>query len=244
MVELEQSNWGEMGRFMFPQQKLAEAETEVEGFLRLIKPKDCSSILDLPCGVGRHSIPLARRGFDVTGVDITQEFLSEAQRKADVQGVRLSLQQGDMRFFRSQIAFDLVINLHTSFGYFVNREDDDRVLRNLYSLLKPRGKLLMDLMSWEIFVRNFKTKMERQLPDGSLETFEYQAGEDNWFECKWTQSGHGRTFEAKSGIRLYSHDELSRLLYAAGFSSLRLYGDFEGKAYDMKSGHLIVVAEK
>lgn len=233
-----------MRRFMFHEKKFVEAEQEVEGVIKILDLKAGAQILDLPCGVGRHSIPLAKRGFSVTGVDITTEFLNEAKQGAESESLDLQLIHGDMRTFENRFSYDAIVNLYTSFGYFEQRTEDWRVLRNFYSLLRPGGKLLMDLMSKEIFVKNFKSKMQKECEDGSTEICEHEWMSDDWVECKWTSLKNGTRHEVKAGLRLYSSDELGSMLSRAGFAKVQSYGGFDGSEYKGDSGHLVLVAEK
>ncbi|NIT57732.1 MAG: methyltransferase domain-containing protein, partial [Aliifodinibius sp.] len=109
-----------------------------------------SPILDLGCGIGRHTLELAHRGFTVTGVDRTQTYLNKAREKARIGGLEVEFVQADMRSFRRTGAFEAVINLFSSFGYFENPEEDRRVVENVYDSLKPGGRFLVEMMGKEV----------------------------------------------------------------------------------------------
>src|SRR5512135_491590 len=98
------------------------AEEEVEGILVFLALPLGAAVEDLGCGRGRHAIPLARRGYRVTGVDISDYMLQKARRSAAREGVDVEWVQEDMRTFCRRDAFDLVISLFTSFGYFSDEE--------------------------------------------------------------------------------------------------------------------------
>lgn len=145
----------------FCDQELAEARrafrfgnqtfAEVEQVLRKSRPAEGARILDLGCGIGRHSIELAKRGFAVTGFDYCNAYLAEARkakRNAKI-GPRLRFVQGDMRTLEQHFPpenFSLVILLFNSFGYFDNHREHCRVLCQIASILKPNGALVMDMM--------------------------------------------------------------------------------------------------
>jgi 2-polyprenyl-3-methyl-5-hydroxy-6-metoxy-1,4-benzoquinol methylase len=92
------------------------APGEVEKAMALLDIEPPAAVLDLCCGIGRHSLDLARRGFAVTGVDRTRDLLEEARRLADADGLAVELVEQDMRAFRRPGAFDAAISMLTSFG--------------------------------------------------------------------------------------------------------------------------------
>jgi len=100
----------------------------------------------------------ARRGFSITAVDRTALYLKKAKRKADVEGLNIEFVHEDMRRFCRPNSYDGVINLYTSFGYFEDPEDDQKVLINIHRSLKSNGKLVMDLMGKEILARIFRER--------------------------------------------------------------------------------------
>ena len=93
---------------------------EVNGSIKVGRIKKGSKILDLPCGYGRHSVELAKRGFDIVGMDKSSSFLSIAKSKARGQNLKVNFIQGDMRQLPVQLfrKFDAVVNLSYSFGFF------------------------------------------------------------------------------------------------------------------------------
>src|SRR5438552_18525856 len=108
---------------MFAADRSADAAFEIKQAVTLAKPRG-KAVLDLCCGPGRCAIPLAKRGFAVTGVDRTKFLLGKARSLARRSHTRVEWIQADMRDFVRPEAFDLVLNLYTSFGYFDNKGDD------------------------------------------------------------------------------------------------------------------------
>ena len=98
-------------------------------------------MLDLCCGPGRFSIELAKRGFRVTGVDRTRFLLGKAKSREKKAGVKVEWVESDMRDFVRPGAFDLALSMFTSFGYFDDKADDLRVLRQVCESLKPGGEI-------------------------------------------------------------------------------------------------------
>src|SRR5438128_2740996 len=109
---------------------------EVNGIVRQLKLLPDARVLDCPCGYGRHSLDLARRGFRVVGVDINSEELQVARQQID-QMTTIQFIQSDMRLLQFSNEFDAVINMFYSFGFFESDDENRRVLRNFYNALKP-----------------------------------------------------------------------------------------------------------
>jgi len=132
--------WEAFGPFMLSAAQLEAAPAEVEQAIKLVGLPDAGRVLDLPCGIGRHSIEFARRGHPVTAVDRTATYLTQARSRAGQAGVSIEFVQADMREFVRPGAFDLVLNLFTSFGYFETVEEESRTLANfLASRSNPAG---------------------------------------------------------------------------------------------------------
>ena len=107
--------WLAVEPVLFLQRRWSDAPAEVEGIISLLGLQSGMRVLDLCCGVGRHALEFARRGFHVTGVDRTQAYLDKASRQAVSEGLRAEFVREDMRAFCRPQAFDAAVNLFTSF---------------------------------------------------------------------------------------------------------------------------------
>ncbi|MEW6046596.1 MAG: class I SAM-dependent methyltransferase [Bacillota bacterium] len=237
--------WETFGLVLFDETRWQAASQEVDALLRLLQPEAGASILDLCCGPGRHSLELARRGFRVTGADRTAAFLAEARRRADAEGLPLELVQSDMRHFRRPGAFDLVINMFTSFGFFEDPVDDLQVARNMWESLRPGGKAVLEMMGKEVLARVFVERSWLPLSDGSIFFQERRVARDwSWIENRWMILKDATLHEFQFGHRLYSAAELRQVLSQAGFSSVQAYGSLDGTPYDHQARRLVMVAVK
>jgi SAM-dependent methyltransferase len=111
--------WREMYPYMFPAEKFSAAEEQVSQILSLTALEE-GSVLDLCCGPGRHALEFARRGYRVTGVDGRKFLLDRAKERAAETGQQVEWIHQDMREFAKPNAFQLAVNLWSSFGYFEN----------------------------------------------------------------------------------------------------------------------------
>lgn len=234
--------WEAAAAGLFDRECREAAVPEVDGVIRLAGIVPGTPVLDLCCGVGRHSLELARRGFAVTGVDRTAFYLDEAGEQASREGLELELVQADMRDFRRDGAFGAVINLYTSFGYFDDPGDDRRVLENVRASLRPGGRLVLQTMGKEVLARNFRERDWREA-EGCLILQETRILRDwNWAQNRWVVISDGAAREFLVEHRLYSAAELERLLVECGFSSIEAFGDLAGSPYDHRADRLVIVA--
>jgi SAM-dependent methyltransferase len=236
--------WETIAPAVFDSKRLLSAKQEVEQILSLLKLQPGTSICDLCCGPGRHSLELGRLGYSVTGVDRTGLYLEEAKKKADEQGLNIRFVQEDMRKFCEPDAFDAVINVLTSFGYFEDAADDKRVLENVYKSLKDGGTFLIDIMGKEVLARIFQEKRWRE-EDGLIILEEAKVSED-WgrIDSRWIIIRDDGREECRFSLRIYSADELGELLKGCGFRRVEVYGDLSGSPYDKTAQRLVLVSHK
>jgi SAM-dependent methyltransferase len=201
-------------------------------------------VLDLCCGFGRISAELARRGFSVTGVDITESYLQTAKEEADHENLNIEYIKADAREFVRKDFFDLAVNMYISFGYFEKPEDDLLLVRNAYESLKSGGSFIIETLGKEIAVRDF---VEREWFEraGFMVLTEYESL-DSWtlLKNRWILVKDGKKIERVFSQRLYSASELRSLLLEAGFSKVDIFGDWDESPYDRRAAKLIVIGRK
>jgi SAM-dependent methyltransferase len=236
--------WAETYGFMFPDSSFASAIEQVSPLIEL-SGVESGHLLDMGCGPGRFAVPFAKRGFSVTGVDITPFLIEKARAYAESESVELELVEQDMRNFVRPEAFDLALSMLTSFGYFDDEGENLIALKNIYASLKPGGVFIFDTYGKEILARVFQETSSQKLPNGGLivqrreVSHDWSQIENEWLVIKERQV---RTFLLRHWI--YSGREFKELLAAAGFTDIRLYGDLDGKPYDRQAARLIALGRK
>jgi SAM-dependent methyltransferase len=240
----DESFWVETYPFLFREERMSAAAEEVEKAMALTGVKG-GAVLDLCCGPGRHAVELARLGFRVTGVDRTPFLLEKARAGARENKVDVEWVQQDMRRFAREDAFDLVLNMFTSFGYFDEEEESVTVLGNIFRSLRRGGKFLLDVKGKEAMARVLTRPLVDELPDGSL-LVERPRVMDNWtrLENEWIVIKGDQVKRFTIRLFAYSARELQELLERVGFVDIRLFGDLEGKPYGIDSRRLIAVCGK
>jgi SAM-dependent methyltransferase len=219
------------------------AEEEVEEILGFLPLPAGAAVEDLGCGRGRHAIPLARRGYRVTGVDISENMLRMARTRAEREGVRVEWVQEDMRTFCRRDAFDLALSLFTSFGYFSDAENQ-RVLNHIGTSLKAGGALLLDLRNAGKGLSRLED-MDRsiEVPAGSLRM-------SVRFDRRTMRASAEHTLTRPDGIRIssafdvrvYSMDELGRMIRKAGMAVKDFYGSLSGAPFTDESARMVTLA--
>ena len=205
--------------------------------------------LDICCGMGRITAELARRGFAMTGVDITESLLETAREDAAYENLDIEYVLADARSFVRPGFFDTAMNLYISFGYFDKPEDDLLLVRNVYESLKPGGTFIIETLGKEIAVKDFIPGewFERA---GYTVLTKYEAV-DSWAGLKnrWilipsAEKLNAKRVEKTFTQRLYAATELRDLLFKAGFAGVDLYGGWDERPYDQNAEMLIAVGRK
>ncbi|MGD9496803.1 MAG: class I SAM-dependent methyltransferase [Armatimonadota bacterium] len=239
------SFWATWAPEMISERAYLRAAAEVEGIVQLLQPAEGAAILDLCCGPGRITLPLARLGYRMTGVDRTEAYLATLRELAQAEGLEIEIVREDMRTFRREGAFDAALNVFTSFGYFEDQDEDRQVARNLFASLKPGGALLMEMMGKEILARIFEPRRWERREDGAIRLYETEvACHWTWIRNRWMIICDGQRTEHVVEHRIYSAAELCALLAEAGFEAFEVYGHLGGTPYDHEAQRLVVVARK
>lgn len=203
---------------------------EVDRALGMLKPEGSERVLDLACGIGRHSLELRRRGFEVVGLDISAELLEIAEREAEEQSLEISFVQADLRELEFEDEFDLVTSLNDgAVGYFETEDENRRTFEVVSRALRSGGGHLMQLPN--------VLHAEKHLPqrnwiagEATLELSDHRwNAKIRYLEGFTVPLAIGEVLERVEPIpfrqRLYSVDELSELYEAVG---MRLANVFRG----------------
>lgn len=220
---------------------------EVDFVLERLDPEPGARILDVACGHGRHSLELARRGYRVMGVDISDSSLELARTRAAHERLDVELVQGDMRELPWRGEFDGAINVWSAWGYFADEADDERASAAVAGALKPGARFLLDTFNPIVLgSARFQPKGWDELGDGRLvlEERSYDA-EKGRNDAVWTvvkPDGSRRRLE--SSVRAYTCQELAAQLSRAGLVPLSVHGGWDGAAFTRETWRMIVTAER
>jgi SAM-dependent methyltransferase len=222
--------------------KDAQAIEEVDFLVATLGLERGARILDVPCGHGRHTAELARRGYRVTGVDLNDAPLGLAREHAP----DAELVQGDMRELPVDGPFDAVLNLWNSFGYFAEDDDNERALAEFARVAAPGGAVAIETVNPFYLHANLRPHSWNELPDGSLllddRELDPVSGRTNTIATLVAPDGSRR--DLPNSIRLYTVPELGSLCRRAGLEVERVYAGYEDVPFTGESFRYILVARK
>ena len=142
-----------------------DTKRQVDFLIEKLELKGTERILDLACGFGRHSLELARRGYDVTGVDITPEYIEYATKQAQTEKLNAGFICSDIRNVSFHNEFDVVLNMADgAIGYLENEEENLKIFRVISEALKPGGRHFMDIMNGSYAETHFPCKLWDECP--------------------------------------------------------------------------------
>jgi SAM-dependent methyltransferase len=201
-------------------------------------------ILDVACGAGRHSIPLAKRGYGVTGLDFSTTFLDESQRRAQVEDVSIAWQHGDMRELPWRDRFDGAICFGNSFGY-CDRGGTRAFVRSLADALKPGAAFVLETGAIaESLLPSLQTR--RWMEVGDILFFSsatYDATRSRLdIEYSFLRDGVRETRMAHTWI--YTVAEVCELFGSAGLIVEQLCSSTDGAPFRLGDPKLLLVARK
>jgi len=219
------------------------ADEEIANLLEQLPIKGQGKVLDLCCGSGRHSRALARRGYEVVGVDLSPVLLKLAEEQNHFPKLRFA--RCDMRKIPFREEFDIVVNLFTSFGYFTSDEENAKVVQNMAQALKQGGELILDYLN-PAFVK------DHLVPHSTKEVTGLTIDEKRWIEDGFVKkriliqddSSH-EPREYQEQVRLFNVEQMMAMLEQAGFGHIRVFGNYAFEPYDApESPRMIFYAVK
>ena len=224
----------------------AEAKLFLDNLIGFLNLKKEQRILDLACGSGRHSVYLAKKGFDVTGIDFSADNIKRAKDK----GMNSCFFVGDMRDEYRKKYFNIVFNLFTSFGYFDNEKDDLKVLKSIHKSLKDNGILVLDFMNVKRIVSTLKREEKKTI--GEVKFYITRRLEKSFIFKKIEIEKISPSSEKKlkksvflEKVKMLRLEDFKKYFDETGFKIKNVFGDYHLTPFDVKkSERLIILAVK
>ncbi|MBN2379538.1 class I SAM-dependent methyltransferase [candidate division WOR-3 bacterium] len=235
-------SYGRMGLDVIETER---TQKEVDFIISALELEKQERILDLCCGMGRHALELARRGFTgVTGLDYTQEYLDKAQTFKLDEGLNVRFIQGDMRFIPFEQEFDACYNYFTSFGFFEKDAENEKVIACVSKTLMPGGRFLIELMHRDFTIRRFHARSWMDYDGGLvLKAHEIDLAESRVIG-KWTFVKDGKVSSSDMRLRMYSLHEMIAMLERNGLRFVETWGNTMKEPLTWDNPRMIVLAKK
>jgi ubiquinone/menaquinone biosynthesis C-methylase UbiE len=209
--------------------------------------KEGDRVLDLCCGQGRHSVELARRGFDVTGADLSEYLLGLARKAAEEAQVGVRFERCDMRELPWNAEFDAAINIFTSFGYLESDEEDEKALRAVHRALRPGGGVLLDLPTLSHFQKIHPgRKRDWSEHEGRLvvDEFTWDMHRSRLRLERAIVEPDGARRRKRFDLRIYTHPEIAAMLGRSGFEWERTFGGLDVSDLGPDSRRMLMLARR
>jgi len=221
---------------LYKNRSTIEAESFIKKLIKELKLKKNSSLLDLACGKGRHSIYLNKLGFKVTGVDLSSQNIAYAKKFSNK---RLSFFKHDMRLPINQ-KFDAIFNLFTSFGYFENSDDDYKVINSIKKSLNRHGFGVIDFMNSKKVIKSLVEKSELNYNGVKFSIERSYDGE--FIKKRILVNDLGKEYEYFEKVRAYVYLDFKKILNSCNLLLTNCYGDYDMSPFcEETSSRLILI---
>ncbi len=211
------------------------SETEANAFVQTLVSYlhlgPNTSLLDLACGKGRHSIAFAASGLDVIGLDLAANSIEHALQ---FQHDKLHFYVHDMRkLFRTNY-FDVVCNLFTSFGYFLYPHEHELVARNMAVALKPQGILMFDFVNRAFARKNIENNPSETIEKEGVRFEIKRSYTDSRVEKEIHVYDQDKQFSFKETLASFTLENMQELFSKVGLTLQHVYGDYHLGEYNQE----------
>jgi len=217
-----------------------EAEYFIDNLCAYLTPKNQANILDIGCGRGRHAIYLNKKGYTVTGIDLSNENIQVAR---NYENKKLKFWVKDMRNPLSVETYDFAFNLFTSFGFFETDEENQLCINNFSTSLASGGTLVIDFMNSEYLEKNLVVKEIKQ-----IKKYEFHISrklEDDHFIKMIQFEDKGKHYNFREEVKALRKKDFERYFAIAGLSIRGIFGNYNLDEFIPKeSDRMIFICDK
>ena len=217
-----------------------EARLFLDNLINFLNPGPGAKILDVACGKGRHSTHLHSKGFKVTGFDLSRESIEYNKKYLDKS---LSFFVHDMREIFQKNEFDIVFNLFSSFGYFDDHADNEKVICANATALKAGGFLVIDYMNSKKTARNLVAEDVKECR--GIRFLQMRKIDSGKIVKKISFTCREQDFIFEEHLQLYALEDFEKMFRKYNLALTNTFGDYHLNAFDeTNSDRLILVARK
>ncbi len=224
---------------LYRNRDFSEARQFIDALLSFLKPEKQASFLDVACGRGRHSIYLNSLGFEVTGIDISENSIEEAKASASSS---LHFHVHDMRLPLELPQFHVALNLFTSFGYFDTWEEHIESLQNIHNTLNPNGLFVLDYLNTS-YIQKQLVHFQHDEANGVKFTISKSIQGQHIVKKIEVEDG-AKSYEFEERVMAFSKEDLTGMLEQVGFRIEQTFGDYQLNAMTEEATRVIIIARK
>lgn len=222
-----------------------EAHRLINFLEEIIPLEQHSNILDFGCGRGRHTIELARKGYQVEGVDLSERAIKTAKQKAEDEKLdRVHFRVGDIRDPLPQ-TFDIILNLFTTFGYFLDDAENTQVLDSVEQMLNEGGTFVLDYLNPARVKQTLVPEDSGRFQDIDYTIKRYLKNEavHKDITFKKESTGEGKTYSEH--VKLYDLSWFQQKMKQRNLQIEHVYGDYSGGDYqEESSSRMLIISRK
>jgi SAM-dependent methyltransferase len=209
---------------------------------RHVQPGPGSRLLDMGCGRGRHAIEFAGRGYDITGVDLSERSIAQAKKLALHAGLEIDFRRADMRVPLTGTSFDGVLNLFTAFGYFETMDENQAAINAMISPLRADGFFVQDFLNADRVISDMVPEDYREI--GNAKVTQKRRIENNRIKKEIIFSVGDQTHTFNESVALLSLDDFKSMYEVAGLELTDVMGSYLGEPFTPDSSRMILFSRK
>lgn len=227
---------------LYQDRNIEEAQYFLQNLIKNIPIKSQDRVMDIACGRGRHALYLAKQGFQVTGVDLSPNSISYAQKEAEKEKLNATFYVHDMRN-KAQEKVDVVLNVFTSIGYFEDEADNTKAIRAFYDNLVDGGIAVIDFLHVPHVKKNWVS--DEAVTRSGIEFTLKRTFTDKWIEKNISFSHIGKAYTYNERVRALTHSDFERMCNDVGFRIKKVFGNYSLMPFENETAErLILVVQK
>lgn len=223
---------------LYKDRNYREAQVFMDNLTHYLNLPEQARVLDLACGKGRHSIYLNQLGFNVLGVDLSENSIEIATKNAND---TLQFKVHDMREPFNE-KFDAVFNLFTSFGYFDNDQDNIKTLAAIKESLSDYGFAVIDFMNVPFVLDHLIEEETKTVEEIDFHLKRYL--KDGFIIKEIGFEDQGKKFNYVEKVRAFTLQDFTKMMEQAGIFLLDTFGDYKLKKYHRNSSERLIMIFK
>jgi SAM-dependent methyltransferase len=225
---------------LYKKRDIKEAQHFIDNLIAYLQIKKESRLIDIACGRGRHATYFNKLGFDVVGIDLSEKSITTAKQN---ENEKLQFFTHDMRNTFKANSFNIVTNLFTSFGYFDEKEDEQKAINAMAENLKSNGILIIDFMNVKKVISNLVNSEQKKIEKIIFKIS--RKFEDNYIIKDISFSDNGKNYHFQEKVRAITLSDFSNFISNAGIKIIDIFGNYKLEDFNaITSDRLILICKK